>query len=675
MRCTRAAVARLSLFLLLLFFIVSLTPFAQAQPQPGPGAADSDYRSFFGLDPRNVVWVVAELHLMFAAFVLGVPIFAVIVEFIGMRTGDVRYDHLAREFTKLLSAAFTTTASLGGLLVFVLFGLYPTLMRFLTQVFHTSMYIYGLLFFAEAFTLYLYFYGWDAMKAGRGKWTHFALGILLNVWGTIIMGIANSWTTYMMSPSGIDPQTMQLTGSTWDAVANHLWMPLNIHRFLANIMFGGFVAGAYAAIKLLSSTTDEERAHYDWMGYIGNFIGVAALIPLPFAGYYLGREVYSFSPVMGNNMMGGAFSWTFIMQAMLIGMLFIGANFYLWSGMRRIQGAERYLKYIKYLNIILIVCFAVWLTPHNLPLSSEEQMLMGGQYHPVLKYLGLMPAKNAVINFIILSTFFSFLIYRRGNKGRTLPFSDQGKVAKIVILTVLLLCLFFLGAWAWNLYQLSPRELDLQPDRAPYFEFVSYLIVAEMLVAVFAVFLTFRNRGILGQGIYFASTAFLVTFVLGVYGFVILEKANPFLRHIAVSQVLMVLSALLLNAAIDIFQFRKAEIIGQILWGKISMRSQYALILLALTAVMTMGLMGFVRSGLREDWHVYGVMRDTSPSAFTPTQGDMSWMVGGISIVFLALVTFVFWLGGLGEKKTPPAGFRDEFATAPRPAIEHNPKL
>ena len=38
--------------------------------------------------------------------------------------------------------------------------------------------------------------------------------------------------------------------------------------------------------------------------------------------------------------------------------------------------------------------FAVWLTPRNIPLSSEEQMALGGQLHPVLKYFGLMPAKG-----------------------------------------------------------------------------------------------------------------------------------------------------------------------------------------------------------------------------------------------------------------------------------------
>ena len=47
--------------------------------------------------------MVAQLHLLFAAFVLAVPIFAFIIEVIGYKTGDERYDRLAHEFTKLLS--------------------------------------------------------------------------------------------------------------------------------------------------------------------------------------------------------------------------------------------------------------------------------------------------------------------------------------------------------------------------------------------------------------------------------------------------------------------------------------------------------------------------------------------------------------------------------------------
>ncbi len=613
-------------------------------------AQETGYRPFFNTNSRLVVWIVAELHLMYGAFVLGVPIFAVIVEYIGKRTQDPKYDKLAREFTKLLSAAFSTVAALGGLLVFALFGLYPKFMDYLTQVFHKSYYVYALLFFAEGFTLYLYYYSWDRLQ-GRWKGLHIFLGVLLNIWGTVLMLIANSWASFMMSPSGIDAETGSFLGSTWAAVDNPLWIPLAIHRFIANIAFGGLVAGAYAAVKFLCATTEAERAHYDWMGYVGNFVAIAALIPLPFAGYYLGREVYSASAVMGNNMMGGVFSWTFIIQAILIGVLFIGANYYLWIGMGRIAGSERYVKYIKYVNVILLISFAIWLTPHNLPLSAAEQLAIGGQYHPILKYLGLMSAKNAVVNLIILSTFFSFLLYRRGNKGRTVPFAEHGTAAKIILLIVGGLCLLFLGAYARHLFTLDPAALELSPDRAQYFSLPGLLLMIEIFAIFAAIGLTFINRGILGQSLLLAVTAASAVLGLGVYGFVIMEKANPFLRNIAVTQFLMVIACLIVITFIDLFLFKNAEVVGGIRWGKMPVRSQYTLILLCITIVLLMGLMGYIRSGLREDWHVYGIMRDTSQWAFTPTMAYMAKVVGGIVFLFLGSIAFVFWLSGLGEKK------------------------
>ncbi len=634
------AIVALAIFLVLL----ALPLLAQEGP-----AETVDYRSFFGGDSRLVIWIVAQLHLMFGAFVLGVPIFALVVELMGIKNKDPRYDWLAREFTKLLSAAFATTAALGGLLAFTLFTLYPKFMAYLAGAFSPAFYVYALLFFGEGFSLYLYMYSWDSLT-GNKKWVHIMIGIMLNVFGTLIMMIANSWASYMMTPTGIEEGTGRFIGTTWQALTNPLWMPLNIHRFLGNIVFGGFVVGAYAAIRFLIAKGEEQRAHYDWMGYVGNFVGLAALIPLPFAGYYIGREIYSASPLMGNVMMGGAFSWTFIIQAMLVGMLFIVGNFYLWSGMRRIPGAERYTGYIKYVNIILIVAFAVWLTPHNLPLTGEEQMAIGGQYHPLLKFLGLMSAKNAVVNLMILSTFFVFLLYRRGNKGATLPFSRHGNAAKLVLGGVGLFTILFVGAWAYRLYTLNPEELNLTPDRAKYFILPVLLLLLEIVAVVVGYILTLVDRGKLAQTVIFAVTTLSVVIVLGIYGFVIMEKANPFLRHIAVSQFIMVLACLIFNAVIDIFLFKGAEVIGEIRWGRMTAPSQYALVLLCMGAVLTMGLMGFIRSGLREEWHIYGVMRDTSQWAFTPTMAYMSRVISIIVFIFLGTVAFLFWLTGLEER-------------------------
>ncbi|HHT9109687.1 MAG TPA: cytochrome ubiquinol oxidase subunit I [Candidatus Brocadiaceae bacterium] len=615
-------------------------------------AGPVQYRTFFGIDSRLIVWIVSELHLMFAAFVLGVPIFAVIVEIVGFKGGDIRYDKMAKEFTKLLSAAFATTASLGGLLGFCLFGLYPEFMSHMTNVFAPTMYVYALMFFGEAFTLYGYYYSWEILKnSAAKKWFHIFLGILLNLFGTGLMFITNSWATFMMSPAGVVPATGKVL-SLYHAFYNPLWMPVNIHRLIANVCFGGFIVGAYAAVKFLGSKSQEEKAHYDWMGYVGNFIGVGALIPLPFAGYWLGREIYSTSPVMGNIMMGGAFSWTFIIQAVLIGFLFIGANYYLWLGMSRIKGSERYTGYIKFLTMIVFMCFAVWLTPHNLPLSGEERAMIGEQYHPFSKYFGVMAAKNAVVNLIILTTFFSFLIYRRSNKGDMVPFSEQGKVGKIGIMAGVVFCLLMLVSYAVSL-----NFVELEANMKVFVKPLIRCLYIQAFTICLAAFLTFKNKGKLGQALLFIVTPCIAVLYFWYYGFEVMQKANLVLRYLSVTQVSIVMSCLIMNAVIDIFMFRKAKLVGGIEWGKMPVRSQYALLLLCVVIVILMGLMGFIRSGLRMDWHIYGVLQDTSQWAYTPSLAYMGRVVGLIVALFLGLVTFVFWLANLGDKKEKAKGY------------------
>src|SRR5713226_9786457 len=340
------------------------------------------YRDFPLIGSRAAIWIAAEIHLMFAAFVLGVPIFAVVAEAIGIFGKDQRYDRLAKEFTRLLLIAYSATAIWGAVFVFLLSTLYPRFWAYMTAIFGPSMWVYVSIFFFESFTLYLYYYGWDRWKYGRAKIVHWCLGILLNIWGTIVMFIADSWLTYMMTPPrDITAETSPTSIKIWHAILNHTWMPINIHRLIGNIVFGGAIVGAYASYRFLAARTEEERAHYDWMGYVGNFIAMSALIVLPFAGYWLGREIYQYDQSMGITMMGGFMSWLWVIQAFLIAVLFLTGNYYLWIGMERIPGAERFRPYTKWLLIVLVLGAIVWGTPHTMIADSQELAAMGGSHH------------------------------------------------------------------------------------------------------------------------------------------------------------------------------------------------------------------------------------------------------------------------------------------------------
>jgi hypothetical protein len=194
-----------------------------------------------------------------------------------------------------------------------------------------------------------------------------------------------------------------------------------------------------------------------------------------------------------------------------------------------------------------------------------------------------MSAKNTAVNLMILTTFLSFLLYRRANRISRKPWAKTGMAIQGALLGVAAAVVAFYGVYG-----------------------------------------------------YFVESIVRIGF--------------------SVYQVLAVLAAIALVMAIDIPMFRGAESTGSIRWGRIAPRSQYVLILLAVTFTWLMGLMGFARSGIRQHWHVYGVIRDTSPEAVTPALGYAANMISIVTVIFFALVMLIFWLGGLGEKRKTPAG-------------------
>jgi len=538
----------------------------------------ADYRHFPVIGSRVLVWCLAQAHLMFAAFVLGVPIFALIAEVMSVFLKDERYDGLAKEFTRLLAMSYTITATLGGLLLVALVTLYPRFVTHMEKVFDPTWFFYVLAIFSEALFAYLYWYTWDILQGARKGW-HIFIGVMVNLGGLVILAITNAWTGYMMTPGGIEGTDLAITvTSRFDAFANYAWNPLNIHRLLANVCFGGAVVGAYAGFRFLSATSDEERERYDWMGYVGSFIAVAAFIPLPFAGYYLGLEIYSYSQQMGVSMMGGSFAQLWILQAILIGSLFLGINLYLWLAMGRIPGGERYRKYQAPVLCVLATGLAVWATPHTIIATFAEMKAMGSAHHPRLGVLGVMSAKNTAVNMMILATFLNFMLYRRGNKEATSSFATPGKGIQAIALLAVGVGIVWIGVYG-------------------------YFVPAAVRVG--------------------------------------LSKYQP----------LLVGAFMLLFLALEVPVYRGARTLGEIRWGRMPRLSQYVLFFLAVTFTWLMGLMGYIRSGVRQHWHVYQVMRDTSEGAFIPNHAFATMVVSIIVILFFLLVAMVFALAMRSEQR------------------------
>ena len=549
-----------------------VTSILEGAPKP----LRSDYPVIAGISARTIAWSLAQMHLFLAAFVLAVPLFAISTEMMGVITKDDRYDSMSREFMKITMAAYSLTALVGGGLLLALLVFYPHLMGYLIKVFRGQMLIYAALFGLESITLYIYFYSWDALRRGNRKWFHMSIGLVLNTVGLTLMFVANAWTSFMMSPSGVDAAGA-ITGTVWEATRNPLWNPLNLHRFLANIAYGGAIVGGYAAYMFLAEKRAEAKAHYDWMGYTSNFIAIIGFLPLPFAGYWLMAEVYAYSQQMGITAMGGILAWLFIIQAVLIGTIMLAANYYLWSGLMRTNRGAEYAKYVKYIAVVIVGGFLVWVTPHSLVLTPSELQVLGGTNHKVLGPLGIMPAKNTAVNLMLVMTFLSFQMFYRSSRVATVSWAKQGNM----------------------------------------------VIIALYVVGI----LNIVGAGVYG---YFTPTVYKV--------------------GASVPQVTTTLMIIVASVVIDVLMLRGAKT-EKVHWGRMSERSQYALFVLPVAFTWLMGLMGYIRSSLRTHWHVYTVMKDNSPEAYIPTIGEAGNTITAITLGFMAIMVFVFWLSRLGATK------------------------
>jgi cytochrome bd ubiquinol oxidase subunit I len=410
-----------------LYFKTPGTPQGPAAPSP----QETVYSHIGEFDSRLLVWFVTQLHTYFGGFVLALPIFCMLLEFLGLSTKNpalaLRYDGLARDLAKVALLALSVTAVLGTVMLGIFLSFYPSFTKYMGGTFKSFMPVYAIVFVGTSLFLVVYYYSWNRMAEPALKWGHASIGLLANIFGTALLLLANSWSAFMMSPSGVDAQGRFL-GNGWHLLHSALWNPLNVHRFLADIMSGGAVVLAYACYRFFTSKTDQSRAYFDWVGHVFLFVMVCALLPMPFAGYWLMRSVYAFSQGMGMTMMGGLLTWLFVVQALLIGVLFLGINFYMWQSMARLRGGERYQPYYQALLSVFMLALLIWLTPHTVFMSAGEVKAMGGASHPVVGNYGVMSAKNGAINIMILVTAMSFLYYRRANRTMVVSWITKGNI-------------------------------------------------------------------------------------------------------------------------------------------------------------------------------------------------------------------------------------------------------
>jgi hypothetical protein len=161
--------------------------------------------------------------------------------------------------------------------------------------------------------------------------------------------------------------------------------------------------------------------------------------------------------------------------------------------------------------------------------------------------------------------------------------------------------------------------------------------------------------------------AAIAVIVLGVWGYFV--PAIIRINYFSTSQVLIVLFVLVTFTLLTTAILRSARTTTEMIWGRMPPRAGYALVLNAVMVILLMTLMGYARSSSRVHWHIYGVMRDSSPYAYSPALGYAAAFMSLNTFLFCLLVAFIFWVATMGDKGKAAGGEHATKDTVPRGAM------
>jgi len=326
---------------------------------------------------------------------------------------DYKFERLAHEITKVIGFCYSFTALTGGLFLFIMMVAYKDFISYLVTSFPVLFMVgYPTLFILETIVLYIYVYSWDPLNKTNKKGRHIVLGVVLNILGLTLLCALDGPATFMQTPP--KPYSELFTTMTeWDRIATMTWMPLNYHRLVGNGTFGGFMVGVISAYMYLWSKDPKEKEYYDWVGYMGNFIGVLFMIPLPAMGYIFVREIYQYDATIGMYIMSDRESMFMLVQGLLIATMFTASNVYMWVSMKRIENAHRFFPAMKLGFVLIVIAATIWFTPRRFfaTMMPEPGMDDAMVLPDNLAFLALMVSKNTAAFALVTVTLINYIFY------------------------------------------------------------------------------------------------------------------------------------------------------------------------------------------------------------------------------------------------------------------------
>src|SRR5919202_4897118 len=269
-----------------------------------------------------VIAVLVQTHILFATFIIGAVLIAATSEYLGVVTKQPRYERFARNLARFVVLLFASGAALAITFVLALVTLFPIFFSYLQNAFFWVFLVEAFMFLGQIIIVYAWYNVWD--KLAYRKSLHVVFGFIAGFFGLMAMTMIDAVASFMLTPAEVTSQS--------DLVAlsflNQTMVPLNMHRFVGNFSYVGFLIAGWAGFRYLRTTREDDREYYDWMGHYGLLWGFGFLIMQPVIGYGYLKGIRETSPDAFNTIMLQDKAWLFNLLTIWLTILSIASTAY-----------------------------------------------------------------------------------------------------------------------------------------------------------------------------------------------------------------------------------------------------------------------------------------------------------------------------------------------------------
>lgn len=235
---------------------------------------------------RVLTETTLTFHIIYATLGVGVPIFIMIAQWLGIRKQDDHYILLARRWTRGYVISVAVGVVTGTAIGLQLSLLWPNFMQLAGNVIALPLFMETFAFFFEAIFLGIYLYTWDRFEDQR---KHLLLLVPVAIGGSFSAVFITIVNAFMSSPQGFDLVDGELVNVNPVLAMFTPAMPTKVaHVVVTAYMTAAFVLAAIAAFRLLrgSNHVYHKKAMFLTLK-LGLIFSIATAIIGDFSGKYL----------------------------------------------------------------------------------------------------------------------------------------------------------------------------------------------------------------------------------------------------------------------------------------------------------------------------------------------------------------------------------------------------